>query len=198
MIRKKNAFAKTKFTYGGCMRQRNNHVSETQCVESCVRPKQRLVCLLPRVRGTCEQQINRWHYDVVEGVCKLFVYTGCNGNLNRFETRDACEYTCQGLLADVDVTTTADNTAALALYSPPPPPRPASALLKHICHAPKVTGACNLDLQRWYYNSTTQMCHQFTYSGCDGSANNFESELDCRHTCNAKEAGSVSFHHILE
>jgi hypothetical protein len=51
---------------------------------------------------------------------------------------------------------------------------------------------CHLDLQRWYFNKTTQMCHQFTYSGCDGNSNNFESEIDCRQTCNAKEIGNLS------
>lgn len=58
-----------------------------------------------------------------------------------------------------------------------------------MCDVPKSSGYCHLNLQRWYFNKTTMMCHQFTYSGCDGNSNNFESELDCRNTCNAKEAG---------
>jgi hypothetical protein len=36
------------------------------------------------------------------------------------------------------------------------------------------------------------MCHQFTYSGCDGNSNNFESELECRNMCNAKETSILS------
>lgn len=56
-----------------------------------------------------------------------------------------------------------------------------------MCNAPKVMGKCHIELQRWYFNQTTMMCHQFTYSGCDGTSNNFESEADCRLTCNAKE-----------
>jgi hypothetical protein len=35
------------------------------------------------------------------------------------------------------------------------------------------------------------MCHQFTYSGCDGNSNNFESELECRDMCNAKEISNL-------
>jgi papilin len=36
------------------------------------------------------------------------------------------------------------------------------------------------------------MCHQFTYSGCDGNSNNFESELECRNMCNAKEISNLN------
>jgi hypothetical protein len=60
-----------------------------------------------------------------------------------------------------------------------------------VCNAPKIAGKCHIELQRWYYNKTTMMCHQFTYSGCDSNSNNFESELDCRHICNAKQIGEL-------
>ncbi|XP_037944321.1 kunitz-type serine protease inhibitor, partial [Teleopsis dalmanni] len=36
----------------------------------------------------------RWYYD--KGACRKFVYKGCNGNRNRFCTRDACERRCVG------------------------------------------------------------------------------------------------------
>ena len=39
-----------------------------------------------------------YDYDFIEGKCKQMLYSGCNGNLNRFETQEACEYTCQGLV----------------------------------------------------------------------------------------------------
>jgi hypothetical protein len=69
-----------------------------------------------------------------------------------------------------------------------------------MCDAPKIAGYCHLKLQRWYYNKTTQMCHQFTYTGCDVNSNNFESEHDCRSMCNAKETSNnyfIFYIHIL-
>ncbi|RNA30102.1 papilin isoform X1, partial [Brachionus plicatilis] len=151
------------FSYGGCMITKNNHLSEDDCFNSCVRPKQKSVCLLPKIIGSCDEKIDSWYYDFNEGKCKEMLYSGCNGNLNRFETKEACEYTCQGL----------DDY-------------PKQMITEDICHAPKISGSCHVKLQRWYYNSTTEMCQQFTYSGCDGSPNNFENEIDCRSTCNAK------------
>lgn len=94
------------------------------------------------------------------------MYSGCNGNLNRFESLESCQYTCQGL-----------NVASYKN----------ELVQEQICNAPKISGQCHLKLQRWYFNRTTQMCHQFTYSGCDANANNFEAEVDCREACNAKE-----------
>lgn len=62
-------------------------------------------------------------------------------------------------------------------------------ITEDICMASKISGSCQAKLQRWYYNSSTEMCHQFSYTGCDGSPNNFETEYDCRTTCNAKIIG---------
>ena len=94
--------------------------------------------------GNCDKQILSWYYDFNEGECKQINYSGCNGNLNRFESLDACQYTCQGL-----------NTAKDQF----------KALKQQVCEAPKLTGACYLKLQRWYFNKSTGMCQQFTYSG---------------------------------
>jgi hypothetical protein len=153
------------FEYGGCNRNTNNHLSEANCVNTCVKPKQNAVCLLPKIIGTCDQFSDVWFYDFKQGKCNKFSYSGCNGNLNRFESREACEYTCQGMKEVKDI----------------------NVLVEKVCHAPKKSGMCHSDLQRWYFNKTTMMCHQFTYSGCDYNTNNFESEENCRSICNAKE-----------
>ena len=157
------------FEYGGCNRNTNNHLSEANCVNTCVKPKQNAVCLLPKIVGNCDKYADVWYYDFKEGKCSKFAYSGCHGNLNRFDSREACEYTCQGIMREV---------------------REVSTLVDKVCNVPKKSGMCLLDLQRWYFNKTTMMCHQFTYSGCDYNSNNFESEQDCRSVCNAKEVDS--------
>jgi papilin len=119
---------------------------------------------LPTLFGNCNEAYEKWSYDVKTGTCKQFTYSGCNGNLNQFDTKQACEYTCQGLKPfDKEIPTA-------------------------ICHEPKVTGTCSEKIQRWYFNQTTQMCDQFTFTGCNEvGANNFEDEYSCRSVCNADE-----------
>lgn len=45
------------------------------------------------------------------------------------------------------------------------------------------TGPCSAKVDRWYYNSTLESCHQFTYSYCAGNSNNFPNQEDCMRNC---------------
>lgn len=51
-------------------------------------------CLLPRAEGNCGEKQSRWYFDQSENRCMPFYYTGCGGNKNNFESRDACESDC--------------------------------------------------------------------------------------------------------
>ena len=44
--------------------------------------------------GVCKAALPAWFYDHLEGECRQFLYGGCNGNDNRFDTKEACESTC--------------------------------------------------------------------------------------------------------
>lgn len=35
----------------------------------------------------------------------------------------------------------------------------------------------------WYFKSSTRQCEQFTYGGCEGNSNRFQSVEDCERTC---------------
>ena len=39
---------------------------------------------MPRIIGNCDEKINSFYFDINDGTCKSFVYSGCNGNLNRW------------------------------------------------------------------------------------------------------------------
>ncbi|XP_039198320.1 fused toxin protein [Crotalus tigris] len=51
------------------------------------------------------------------------------------------------------------------------------------CSLPAETGQCRGRIPRFYYNSASQQCEQFFYSGCAGNANNFETKDQCQYTC---------------
>ncbi|TRY78077.1 hypothetical protein TCAL_04229 [Tigriopus californicus] len=52
-----------------------------------------------------------------------------------------------------------------------------------ICMLPLVEGSCKSRMKRFHYNSTTGICQQFDYTGCQGNENNFKDMRTCIQTC---------------
>uniref|UniRef100_A0A8C0DMP6 BPTI/Kunitz inhibitor domain-containing protein n=1 Tax=Balaenoptera musculus TaxID=9771 RepID=A0A8C0DMP6_BALMU len=52
-----------------------------------------------------------------------------------------------------------------------------------LCQLPPVRGPCKASLHRYFYNSTSIECEPFTYGGCQGNANNFETTETCLKVC---------------
>ncbi|GLH10987.1 Papilin [Gryllus bimaculatus] len=143
-----------RFIYGGCKGNANNFVSELACHQQCLKPgRSRDYCTLPRAQGTCMEHLPRWFFDASEQRCMPFYYSGCEGNANRFETREACERDC--------------------------PP----TIEQDICALPAVIGSCHNYTERWYYNTYDVRCSPFYYGGCDGNENNFLTMQDCQQRC---------------
>uniref|UniRef100_A0A915HF50 BPTI/Kunitz inhibitor domain-containing protein n=1 Tax=Romanomermis culicivorax TaxID=13658 RepID=A0A915HF50_ROMCU len=55
------------------------------------------ICNLPPTLGPCRGHINRYYYNPKERECLIFVYGGCPGNANMFETKEKCKKTCEKL-----------------------------------------------------------------------------------------------------
>ena len=52
-------------------------------------------CYLPAKAGNCEAAISMWYYNCATCACEKFIYGGCGGNRNRFETERACRRRCK-------------------------------------------------------------------------------------------------------
>ncbi|KAF5400025.1 Serine peptidase inhibitor Kunitz type 3 [Paragonimus heterotremus] len=57
-------------------------------------------CLLPPERGPCRRHSISYAYDPQSGQCVKFVYGGCRGNGNRFDSKEECEDQCARGLYD--------------------------------------------------------------------------------------------------
>ena len=53
-----------------------------------------LVCFQPPYPGPCDGSFKRWYYDFKYQACDQFIYGGCGGFENNFETECECLNRC--------------------------------------------------------------------------------------------------------
>ncbi|XP_062886935.1 WAP, Kazal, immunoglobulin, Kunitz and NTR domain-containing protein 2-like isoform X1 [Mobula hypostoma] len=63
------------------------------CMGSCMDEPVN-ICSLPALQGSCKVWEPRWAYSSVHRQCQSFIYGGCGGNENNFESRETCEEIC--------------------------------------------------------------------------------------------------------
>ncbi|KAL5967703.1 Kunitz-type U19-barytoxin-Tl1a [Taenia solium] len=113
-------------------------------------------CSMPIEPGFCLAYIPSWGYDQSSDRCVEFIYGGCQGNLNRFGSREECEEVC-GV-------------------------SPAPAARSH-CYQPTERGRCRAFMPSWGYDSELGRCRRFIYGGCGGNQNRFSSKHKCEMVC---------------
>lgn len=64
------------------------------CVLCCAAPAD--LCLLPMEEGSCGRYTLRWYFNSQVQACRPFIYSGCEGNGNRFLHQEECEEVCLG------------------------------------------------------------------------------------------------------
>ncbi|KAJ8728055.1 hypothetical protein PYW08_016440 [Mythimna loreyi] len=93
------------FAFTGCQNDgnANNFQTELQCIRHCkgsnemtLRETKKLTyCKLQPNVGICLGLVERYYYDVEAKDCKSFMYGGCGGNQNRFDSYDLCIKRCK-------------------------------------------------------------------------------------------------------
>ena len=175
-------------------------------------------CTAPQEVGSCEAAIPRWWHDPATGACEEFTFGGCEGNANNYETKEACEESCGGTSGGDLCELPADSGPCLAAM-----PRyfhnaetGACELFTYggcggnennfqsaeecvdscggeldICQLAPEVGPCDAAIAAWYFNPQTGDCEEFTYGGCEGNENNFESKSACLSSCGSGGSGDA-------
>ncbi|XP_035703436.1 papilin isoform X2 [Folsomia candida] len=140
-------------------RRRQQEEDGGSVVPTTVAPfiEQEEICSLPMEIGPCRASMPAFFYDARTRKCSAFIYGGCSGNANRFETEEMCERQCgQFRGEDVCRITQADP------------------------------GPCRARIQKWYFNPNERSCQQFNYGGCAGNGNRFSSREECESVCHSR------------
>jgi len=102
-----------KFLYGGCFGNQNNFRSEQECSSACavvddqkqgeeeeevLQRDPHVVCFQPSDDGGCRAAFPRFFFNKDSNTCEEFLYGGCKGNENRFNTKESCEQFCKPVM----------------------------------------------------------------------------------------------------
>ncbi|VDD94166.1 unnamed protein product [Enterobius vermicularis] len=176
-------------------------------------PTSEQVCSQPPHKGSIcgdiVQQIG-YYFDPHTKKCKEFVFSGCGGNDNRFETVSDCMEFCRpGLYCPIGFPLVEKSgylvncseakqcmagyecmVAGSGNYCCPKLVCYYWRILEMVCSLPKNEGknctpykeaAAKVTL--WHFSAADQQCQKFSYLGCNGNINRFATEQQCSNTC---------------
>ena len=147
----------------GCHEEHNQFKSQEDCQKTCVNKTQLEVpknhssainvnfliadCFLAPKAGTCSKSESRFYFNSEQKDCLEFHFSGCGGNKNNFESQEECLDSCGDALGEI-----AGKNASVCMQS-------------------KDSGSCHNAFQRWFFNTRTETCQKFIYTGCGGNTN---------------------------
>ncbi|XP_068984202.1 axotactin isoform X5 [Bombus flavifrons] len=136
-------------------------------------------CLVKTEPGPCKQNVQKWTFIKTEGKCRTFLYGGCLGNENRFNSEVECLYHCVGgpehtlppylitkgnvFVTSTATTNTLPSTTAITprpTFAPPEPTKPP---------VPKYKRGKELTFMESGYEKTFMFAQSNTFIQLDGS-----------------------------
>ncbi|KRX78894.1 Uncharacterized protein T06_8406 [Trichinella sp. T6] len=176
--------------------------SSYECRRNVCCPSKQTVCSQPKLFGTCTSAVVRFWYNAATRDCEAFTYTGCNGNDNNFDSYIQCVSFCRDSIRKATcVQGEPDKDSSGKYYTCSITGggnqcRPnfecyfdgsiygCCPKKAYTCSLNRAPGsACGASTVRWYFDPTSKVCKTFSYLGCDGNSNNFDTKDRCERYC---------------
>uniref|UniRef100_UPI003AAB410A amyloid beta precursor like protein 2 isoform X2 n=1 Tax=Centroberyx gerrardi TaxID=166262 RepID=UPI003AAB410A len=77
-------------------KRESSKMSESQDEDKTLQ-EVKAVCALEAETGPCRASMPRWHFDMSQRKCVRFIYGGCAGNRNNFDSEEYCMAVCKRL-----------------------------------------------------------------------------------------------------
>ncbi|KAM4627346.1 kunitz-type protease inhibitor 2 [Polymixia lowei] len=126
--------------------------------------------------GPCRASFKHWYYDSTTRTCQSFMYGGCRGNKNNYETEEACMTACT-------VTVLPSSRKGPAKVASPAPGDQVAKEYKEHCSADSDPGPCRAAFPMFYFQPSSGTCQTFIYGGCHGNKNRYVTLEDCMSRC---------------
>ncbi|XP_070686059.1 kunitz-type protease inhibitor 2 [Pempheris klunzingeri] len=120
--------------------------------------------------GPCRAAFQRWFYSRETGGCQSFIYGGCRGNQNNYNSQESCMAACT-----VSVLPSSKKAAAADDELSPE--------YRDQCTLTPDPGPCRAAFPMFFYDPKTSSCQSFMYGGCRGNHNRYGSMEECLTHC---------------
>ncbi|XP_037330187.1 kunitz-type protease inhibitor 2-like [Pungitius pungitius] len=128
--------------------------------------------------GPCRAAFQHWYYNSETGTCQSFIYGGCKGNKNNYNSKERCMATCAVRVLPSSEKVVADDDDMSSEY-------------REGCMVTSDPGLCRAAFPMFYYDVKAATCRSFIYGGCGGNQNRYSTMEECVSRC----SGEGSFDH---
>ncbi|KAM8903653.1 kunitz-type protease inhibitor 2 [Spinachia spinachia] len=122
--------------------------------------------------GPCRAAFQHWYYNSETGTCQSFIYGGCKGNKNNYNSKESCMETCTVRVLPSSKKVAADDDI--------------SSEYKDGCMVTSDPGLCRAAFPMFYYDVKASTCLSFIYGGCGGNQNRYNTVEECMSRCSGK------------